>query len=99
MEREIQPPLTEALADNHADDPALATEPLALPEIEEEYRGLRWVFVGDDGLRAGWSVLIFAVLLELFSFAVGTLFFELHLVGTRGGFSARAVFFGELIPV
>src|ERR1017187_8075325 len=99
MEQEIQPQVTEAGPENHADDSALATEPPVIAEDEEEYRGLPWGFIGDDGLRAGWSVVLFAILLVLFSFVVGPVFLKLHLVGKQGGFSARAAFFGELIPV
>ena len=31
-----------------------------------KYRGLRWVFIGGQGLRAGWSVAIFVILTILF---------------------------------
>ncbi len=29
---------------------------------EDSYRGLKWVFIGDHGLRAGWSVALFLTL-------------------------------------
>jgi hypothetical protein len=37
------------------------------------YRGLRWVFVGSEGLRAGWSVLTFLFLAILFMFPLSLL--------------------------
>ena len=40
--------------------PALASEPAAEPQ-EVPHRGLRWIFLGSQGLRAGWSVLIFVL--------------------------------------
>jgi membrane protease YdiL (CAAX protease family) len=36
--------------------------------------GLRWVFIGSDGIRAGWSVLIFAFVIGFFGFAVQMFF-------------------------
>lgn len=89
------------------DGPEIAAAPLIetstppgppMPPEPDDYRGLRWVFFGEAGLRAGWSIAIFAALLILFSFIVGSFFFSLHLVGNRGGFSARTSFFNELIP-
>ena len=32
-------------------------------DSEEPYRGLRWIFIGPQGLRAGWSILLVVSLL------------------------------------
>ena len=48
------------------------------PEIQppapeaERFHWLRWTFIGDQGLRAGWSVLIFVLLTFLFMAVLGT---------------------------
>lgn len=65
---------------------------------EPEYRGLRWAFIGPDGLRAGWSVLLFAILITLFSGFVAAAFSKAHLVGPKRSFSATAALFSELVP-
>jgi uncharacterized protein len=35
-------------------------------------RDFRWVFIGPQGLRAGWSAVLFIILFLVFTFAVGT---------------------------
>jgi membrane protease YdiL (CAAX protease family) len=77
MEPENQPPSTAAPAANQAESaltPAPAgPAPPAQPATEDEpYRGLRWIFIGPQGLRAGWSVLIFLFLTLLFMQVLGT---------------------------
>ena len=67
----------------------------ASPE-PEPYRGLRWIFIGDRGLRAGWSVSIFFPLLIAMVIGFSTLFNKLHLTGGRGDLSAKSALFGEL---
>ena len=96
---EIQPavpeaPLTEAAAEaNHS--------PEVIPGSPDpwETRAVRWVFLGSQGLRAGWSVLVFFLLIALFGAGVGFAFMKLHLVefGKKGEFTASAAFFGEAI--
>ena len=53
------------------------------PVIEPPKRGLRWVFVGQDGIRAGWGVLLFVLLFAasgfVLSFAVRFLVHPKHL--------------------
>jgi membrane protease YdiL (CAAX protease family) len=59
---------------------------------------LKWVFIGEQGLRAGWSVVIFLGVLFALGTALNALFARLHLVGGRGGaMTAKAAFFGELM--
>jgi membrane protease YdiL (CAAX protease family) len=68
------------------------------PEPEKPYHGLKWVFIGEQGLRAGWSVVIFLGVLFALGTALNALFARLHLVGGRGGaMTAKAAFFGELM--
>ena len=49
---------------------SLAPEAALMPEAHapdaEEYRGLRWAFIGSQGLRAGWSVTLFLFLTVFF---------------------------------
>ncbi|HEY2002769.1 MAG TPA: hypothetical protein VGG80_10635, partial [Acidobacteriaceae bacterium] len=50
---------------------------ISLPEQQIPPRGPRWVFFGSDGLRAGWSALLFLVMVvgfgALLSFVVKAL--------------------------
>lgn len=57
---------------------------------------LRWVFLGPDGLRAGWSVLIFVVAMVALLAALGTAFAKLHLFNPKAGFTPANMFFNEL---
>jgi hypothetical protein len=56
---------------------APSTEPLACGASEafpsyDEYRGLRWAFIGSQGLRAGWSAVLFLILTVLFMVTLGS---------------------------
>jgi len=67
---------------------------------EDSYRGLKWVFIGDQGLRAGWSVALFLILFFAIASGLGALFARLHLVsGGRSEFTPKSAFFGELVAV
>jgi membrane protease YdiL (CAAX protease family) len=58
---------------------------------------LRWVFIGPNGIRAGWSILIFVA---LFAAIGATLRFILtHIPGVPRGQSAGAVALGETLIV
>lgn len=59
--------------------------------------GLRWVFLGPDGLRAGWSVLIFVVAMYALLVALGTAFAKLHLFNPKDRFAPAHMFFSELV--
>jgi uncharacterized protein len=76
---------------------AIEQMPAALPPQEPEvpYRGLKWVFIGPEGLRSGWSVLIFFAFLIGFMIALSALFARLHLI-SKGGFTPRNAIFSEL---
>jgi membrane protease YdiL (CAAX protease family) len=64
--------------------------------MTEPFHWLRWSFIGSQGLRSGWSILIFAFLFDIFSSGVVSVFSRLHLLGKEGGFTASSAFFGEL---
>lgn len=67
---------------------------------EEHYRGLRWVFIGDQGLRGGWSIPIFAIVWYILVTALSILVSKMHLLGPRGvGFAPSRVIVGESISV
>jgi len=68
-------------------------------EPEKPYRGLKWIFRGHQGLRAGWSILIFIVLTLLFGSGLGFLFSKLHLISKGNIFTPRQQFFLELLQV
>ena len=92
MEPEIQP-----MAPQSPQEAQLLPDVPAPAPDGEPYRGLRWIFIGSQGLRAGWSVAAFILLLLLFGFAAGTVFSKAHLIGTQDAFTAKSAFFGELV--
>jgi membrane protease YdiL (CAAX protease family) len=94
MEPEIQPLPPEAPP--APADATLTPETVASPTEEKLLRGLRWTFLGSQGLRAGWSVLIFAILLLILATGMGYAFFHMHLIGKKSGFTAATAFFEEL---
>jgi hypothetical protein len=98
MDPEIHTPAEEAVPGETQAQTALTSEALLPAPEAEEYHGLRWIFIGSQGLRAGWSVLLFSILIAIFSFALGFVFFKSHLIGQKGGFSPASMFFGELVP-
>ena len=53
------------------DEDIVQTESLP-PAIQKPPKhGLRWIFVGANGLRAGWGVLLFIVLYVVFLLIMG----------------------------
>lgn len=88
-----------------SDDPPAPTEVLqeatqqlaAEPPQPIETRILLKVLLGPNGLRAGWSVLAFIIVLGIVAAIVGAIFFRLKLVSEKSDFTASATFFGELI--
>jgi uncharacterized protein len=70
-----------------------------LPPDPLDYRGLRWVFLGGEGLRAGWSVLIFYVLYKLFVPILGTVAVVLDPAAAKFEFSPTVVLISELVPL
>jgi uncharacterized protein len=62
------------------------------------HRGLEWVFVGPDGLRSGWSVLLAYGLFYFFRLAIGTIFYAANLVSEQYDYSATSMLMLELVP-
>ncbi len=56
------------------------------------------VFIGPSGLRAGWSILIFALLMIPFTALIGALFSRAGHFDHKQGFTPVAAFIGELAP-
>ncbi len=84
-----------------APDSANPTPEIHAPAFKQQnFSWLRWAFIGSQGLRAGWSVAIFAILLGLLGSAIGFLFVSLHLInlGKKEDFTASMVFSEEAIP-
>src|ERR1700758_1450902 len=61
------------------------TEELTQTELTEPGRGARWIFIGNNGIRAGWSALIFIAIFVGLQFIVAVpIFTFLHLRVERG---------------
>ena len=56
--------------------PAIASHeqiaPAFPPAPEPPERGLKWVFVGTNGIRAGWSIVLFVIVLVAVAFGIRT---------------------------
>lgn len=59
-----------SLPENTTATNVAAIPPSSEPE-EVPYRGLRWAFIGPQGLRAGWSAVLFIFLSLLLVFPIG----------------------------
>ena len=57
------------------------------------------VFVGEDGLRSGWSILLFSVLMLIVSGIAGAFLLGLHLIDPKQPTGLRSMFCGELIQL
>ena len=75
-----------------------ARAPESAPATSEpfETRVLLKVLIGPQGLRAGWSVLLFIVLYLLVSSVAGFIFFNLHLIDPNDHINAGSALFTEL---
>ena len=99
-EPEYQPTSVAAPAANRTEPfltPPSANLVAAEPAPAEDHdHGLHGIFVGPQGLRAGWSVFVFFILSSYLSEGIGTVLFSAHLLGSSADdFSPRPVFFGE----
>ncbi len=56
------------------------------------------IFLGRDGLRAGWSIVIFSLLMFSFTFITGALLNRAGHIDSRQGFSPFIAFLNELAP-
>ena len=74
--------------------------PLASPaEVPEKpYRGLKWVFIGPQGLRAGWSVLIVVSSPSSSRPDLSYVVLKLHLVTRGATFTPKAGILRRTIP-
>lgn len=54
-----------------------------------------WFLIGPRGLRAGWSILIFAAAFYFFEMFIGTIIFSLGLVDEKGIDSVAFILLGE----
>jgi hypothetical protein len=98
MEPEVQPPSPEVLPTETAPATPDLSTPAPEPPDPWETRAIRWVFLGSQGLRAGWSALIFIILFILFASGVGVTFVHFHLIDPKiTTFTAFYAFFGEMI--
>jgi uncharacterized protein len=89
---ELSQPLDQAI--HQTGEPDIPTN-----EPERPYRGLKWIFLGEQGLRAGWSLLIFFSIFAAIASGLGLLFTKLNLLGAKGSFTPRSALFSELLPV
>ena len=100
MEPEILPPRPESDEGSVIPQELTASEAelFAPKPVEKHY--LRWIFMGSEGLRAGWSVAIFIPITILLAMCIGRAFLMLHLI-TKGApvFTPTSAIFGELIGV
>lgn len=68
-----------------------------LPPIEP-YRGLRWILIGPQGLRGGWSIFVFAVLVYVLANVARFVAVNSHLLGSRvSTFTPARILAGEVI--
>jgi membrane protease YdiL (CAAX protease family) len=97
VEPDIQPTLPQAPLNEPALQPPLPPAPFDLIPEPPETRFMRFVFLGAQGLRAGWSALAFILVFAILLGTVGFAFIHFHLVNKKPEFTAPSAFFGELI--
>src|SRR3954454_2348119 len=99
------PPLPPEAGQQTGEPSSLETqsEPvIRFPEVvDDPRRKLLWVFIGDEGLRAGWSLAIFIGLFFLFGNALryGLHWAHVKLPSRSSPLSPKAAFAGELMQV
>jgi uncharacterized protein len=73
------------------------------PSLPTQPSAIRKIFMGKDGLRAGWSLLIFITIFAVLAFCVNVIAHKLHPIapGTKfpSEISIRAGFLNEIIPL
>ena len=68
----------------------------AAPSPERPERGLLWVFVGKNGIRTGWGILLFIVIFAAAVFGIGFFFQNFfHRSGHAGALMPSAALAGE----
>jgi membrane protease YdiL (CAAX protease family) len=84
-------------ANDHAESPASPVPASGASSGEgPKGHGVEWVFFGDDGLRVGWRIAAFALLLKMTFQVVGFVLGTLHPTGGTGDVSAWDALFSEL---
>lgn len=100
MEPEIQTPLPEVPPTADETEAVLAPQPARIPLGERVFDALRWAFAGEQGLRAGWSVVIFLILTAVFGacFGAAATFIVRKILHLKsGGFTPTSAFIQEVI--
>jgi membrane protease YdiL (CAAX protease family) len=85
-------------AEDRRNPPEGAGREILIPEYKHP-RDLSWVLLGDQGLRAGWSVLLAVALYSLVTPVLDTIAVTLYPRLEEGVFSPLTVLISELIPV
>jgi CAAX protease family protein len=70
----------------------LPPQELAAPAEPALYR----IFIGPDGLRAGWSVFLFILFMAIVGWTIGSVLSATHLLNQKNGFTPQNMFFNEL---
>lgn len=83
-----------------ADAAPLASAPISTPLEPGRIEQLASrIFVGEEGLRSGWSIAIFSVLMLIVSGIAGAFFIGLHMLDPRQSTGLRSMLCGELIQL
>lgn len=78
-------------------DPAQPfASPLSTPVVAPGHSFIERVFIGSNGIRAGWSIALFVILFVLFASLFGLLISLLHVGSKSGHFTVRTAFVSEL---
>ncbi|MGA8730098.1 MAG: CPBP family glutamic-type intramembrane protease, partial [Terracidiphilus sp.] len=78
------------------DEQSLPGSPTLAPE-DPPFQELRWIFIGDQGLRVGWSVAIFYTMFRLISYAFTLANRHFHFLRRQSEFTASSAFSSELV--
>ncbi len=85
--------------------PSFASEAFPPPDtaslspIERVLRWRHWAYTGDSRLGAGWSVLIFALMIVIFLSVLQTALVRLNLIPQKSNFSVTTTLLEELFSV
>jgi membrane protease YdiL (CAAX protease family) len=106
MEPEIRSNTHEEQAGSVAKSPNGNGDRISAPEAPQTVLSmppapgfLQRVFVGVEGLRAGWSIALFLILLILIGAVTGLIFQALHLSTRTSHVTVRGTFVGEVIAL
>jgi membrane protease YdiL (CAAX protease family) len=99
MEPEEKPPSPEVPAVRAVPDHEGPSELLDQSRSGLVLSYLNWVVIGSEGLRAGWSVLLFFALYRAFSFVIGSVVQTLFPAIAKFDSSPTTGLIGELIPL